>query len=283
MNISVFGAGGFVGQQVCEQLSPTYRVTPIYSHRHRGTGKACDIKNWAHYKELDHPVDVVVNCAAKLPRKEYSPEDIRSLFEVNAVGASHVARWAADRGATALVNLSSLSVISRPWPVPVTEESLACSRDRHAPYGISKLAGEICTDHVGRAAQIQVCHLRLSSVYGRGMRDTGVLPLFIRQAREKNRICAFSNHHIDLIHVRDVARAVESAVASQAQGVFNICSQEEVSIECLARLISSDVEVIDNGTVDRAVASGQKAADFLQFRAITPLSEGLRELMTSCE
>jgi dTDP-L-rhamnose 4-epimerase len=164
--------------------------------------------------------------------------------------------------------------------------------DPRSAYAAGKLAQEHYAAAWSRQAGGSVVALRYHNVYGRGMpRDTpysGVAAMF-RSSVEDGRapqVYEDGRQMRDFVHVDDVARAnllATRAVGADVAGfaAYNVCSGTPVSIHDVARAVAGDgpaPEVTGGfrlGDVRHVVASPERAARELGFRAVVPPAEGL--------
>ena len=183
---------------------------------------------------------------------------------------------------------------------PVGGEELAWRLvDEDAPltprslYAASKTAQEHYALAWAEATGGSVTALRYHNVYGPHMpRDTpyaGVAAIF-RSVIERGgapRVFEDGGQMRDFVHVDDVAAANAAAVATDLGdfAAFNVCSGQPISILDVATALTAardgrEPEVTGeyrSGDVRHIVASPQRAADVLGFRAAIRPDDGLRE------
>jgi dTDP-L-rhamnose 4-epimerase len=171
--------------------------------------------------------------------------------------------------------------------------------DPRNTYAASKVTTEHLTASWVRLTRGAAIALRYHNVYGPGMpRDTpysGVAAIF-RSALERGeppQVFEDGGQRRDFIHVRDVARANVVALAATAgEGRFtpyNIASGEARTVgemaTTLARVFGGPDPVVTGsyrlGDVRHVVASAQKAADELGFRAEVSFGQGVKEFATA--
>ncbi|MDQ6524454.1 NAD-dependent epimerase/dehydratase family protein [Nocardioides sp. LHD-245] len=184
-------------------------------------------------------------------------------------------------------------------PLLVDEDAPAAPR---SAYAASKAAQEHYASAWARQAGAAVVALRYHNVYGPGMpRDTpysGVAAMF-RSALERGeapRVFEDGGQRRDFVHVDDVARAnllAATAVTTAPPGSFqpyNVASGYPVTVAEVARLVAQGTgrplapEVTGEyrlGDVRHVVASAQRAARDLGFRAATSPQEGLPEFASA--
>lgn len=161
-------------------------------------------------------------------------------------------------------------------------------------YAATKLHQEHLCSAVGAELGIAVTALRYHNVYGPGMpRDTpyaGVASIFrsALSAGGAPRVFEDGGQRRDFVHVTDVARATVVALtaAEPVPGAFNVCSGEPHTVGELAAVMSRTLGGPDpvvtgewrTGDVRHVVASPEKAAADLGFRAQVTFDEGIAEL-----
>ncbi|ROP30492.1 dTDP-L-rhamnose 4-epimerase [Couchioplanes caeruleus] len=160
-------------------------------------------------------------------------------------------------------------------------------------YAATKVAQEHLAAAWARQSGGSVVALRYHNVYGPGMpRDTpysGVAAIF-RSALEAGRparVFEDGRQRRDFVHVTDVARAnvlaVEAGVAGMA--AYNIASGRPVTVgemaEALTGVMGGPPPVVTGesrlGDVRHVVASPQRAADELGFRATIDIAAGMAD------
>lgn len=172
--------------------------------------------------------------------------------------------------------------------------------DPRSSYAASKLAQELYASAWVRQAQARAIALRYHNVYGPGMpRDTpysGVAAMF-RSSLERGeapQVYEDGGQMRDFVHVDDVARAnlaaIEAVGARDDFTAYNVCSGTPISIRDVATAVARgaaqprEPEVTGayrSGDVRHVVASPDKAARELGFRARIGPEAGLRDFATA--
>ncbi len=160
-------------------------------------------------------------------------------------------------------------------------------------YAATKLHQEHLCTAFEREHDVSVVSLRYHNVYGPRMpRDTpyaGVASIF-RSALERGdtpRVFEDGGQRRDFVHVRDVAAANVAALGADnsVRGPFNVCSGEPHTVLDMAAALcdafgAGPPEVVGGyrlGDVRHVVASPDRAADVLGFRADVAFEEGMNE------
>jgi dTDP-L-rhamnose 4-epimerase len=190
-------------------------------------------------------------------------------------------------------------------PCPVCGAALApgtvaedAPLDPRSVYAATKVAQEHLCAAFARETGIPVTALRYHNVYGPRMpRDTpyaGVASIF-RSALEAGvapRVFEDGGQRRDFVHVRDVARANLRALLAPEPipGAFNVASGTPHSVLEMAEALAAAFEgaprpVVTGewrgGDVRHIVASADRAAAVLGFRAREGFAEGMREFARS--
>jgi dTDP-L-rhamnose 4-epimerase len=186
---------------------------------------------------------------------------------------------------------------ARPLAPALVDESAPV--DPRSVYAATKVTQEHLTAAWARQCGGSVAALRYHNVYGPGMpRDTpysGVAAIF-RSALESGqppRVFEDGGQRRDFVHVRDVAAANLAALAATANEVgwraYNIASGHPATVAdlaiTLARATGGPGPVITGefrlGDVRHVVASPERAAAELGFRATIGLADGVAEFATA--
>lgn len=259
MNVVLFGSTGFLGNAVYKiLLSRGYEVFCV--------PRELDISEYFRFS-LKNKIDVVINCAAKVP-----PHDDK-MIEVNSIGANFVAEYAWLHGAH-LIHCSSLSIFKKPW-VNLMENSTNYV-GKEFIYGYSKLLGELEV----LAKPAQSCVLRFSAIYGRGMKN-GIIPNFISKISSNEDIESHNDFYANFIHVADAAEIVVRTAEQRTKGIFNIASNEMFNMSQLAYLISQNynytgkITNVKSGKMVLADINTSKMRNYLYSMKLIPLSIGI--------
>lgn len=206
-------------------------------------------------------------------------------FKVNAYGTLKVCEACHSAGVGKLIYASTWEVYGKPRYQPVDEEH-PCNPE--GPYSISKLAGDLFARSAGSGGGLKVTVLRLGTAYGTHMRDTAVIPRFLRRAREGKPLTVFGDgsQFRQFTHARDVARAFSLAITvPHASAVYNIVAAEKVTLVDLVKCIAKSFEVgIEYqaprpGEPPSGIISSARAKQELGWMENVTFSAGLQELM----
>ncbi|MGH0227720.1 NAD-dependent epimerase/dehydratase family protein [Sinorhizobium meliloti] len=273
MRLAVTGATGFIGARLIHRaLSGGYEVTALARDPERvaaGRGSGLRVERWSVGDPLPPlgRTDAVLHLAAYIPADLSDARQAARCFEINTNGAIQVAMEAASQGVKRFVLFGSAQVYA-PGTGPASEASPAFPVHRASYYLASKLAAEICLLALGKSNAMPVTVLRLASVYGPGMHDTGMVPVFVQTLGNGRSLIIQDGgrYSVDLVYVDDVVTLALQAAERAEGGVFNAGSgRASTSLEAaqiVADAVGAERQLIavERGSTD-AAPSGFRALD----------------------
>jgi nucleoside-diphosphate-sugar epimerase len=275
MRLLVAGINGFLGRTVAQQaLAAGWCVDGVVRAARECVPDGVDrVVGIADLCTLPAP-DAIINTAAFIPHGAMDVPD-RRLYETNVALAAELA---AGFPAARHLYVSSVAVFGH--PAELLRE--ASSSDRPSLYGASKLAGELAT----RCFAPHSAVIRMTSLYGRGMHPSTLVPRYVEQARASGRIRVYGDgsRRQDYLHVDDAARLCLRAVERPAVTPYLGVSGWSVANIQIARWIA---EVVPGVAV---VAEGADTSPSWTFDATTTwnslnlcperdLEQGIKELV----
>lgn len=157
-------------------------------------------------------------------------------------------------------------------------------------YGLAKRVSEMYLDLWQREMGLKFCALRLGNVYGPRQNphgEAGVVAIFNKVLiNGKLPIVYGSGEQTrDFVYVKDVVSAVAAAVDKKINGIYNIGTGIESSVNDLLRIISKSHGVADKadyqpakvGEQLRSCISPELASKTFGWKAEVSLEEGLEE------
>ena len=228
MKVAVIGPRGQLGSALCEAFRR--RAVDCVELDH-GRVEVTDPQSVLVALRDARPA-TVVNTAA-FHKVDACEEDPKRAFEVNALGALHVARACREAGARC-VYVSTDYVFDGAKAEPYREDDLPNPVN---VYGASKLAGEHLV--------VQTCPdalvVRVASLFGglgsRGKGTNFVLTV-LERARRGEALRVVDDVRMSPTYAEDAAAAIVELVARGASGVFHVvnkgaCSWYELAVRVL--------------------------------------------------
>jgi len=302
--VVVTGGAGFIGSHLAEELARRdYRVIILDD---LSTGKVENIEDLLGkenvefikgsitdlplLRELFRGVDYVFHQAA-LPSVPRSIENPQASHEVNVNGTLNVLLAAKENSLKKVLYTSSSSVYGDIPTLPKKEDMVPHPL---SPYAVTKLAGEYYCQVFYQVYGLPTVCLRYFNVYGPrqdpNSQYAAVIPSFIKRALEGNPPIIFGDGEQtrDFTFVKDAVEASILAVESDACGLFNIAQGERITINELARLVTSivgkNMEPVHQeprpGDIRHSLADISRARAF-GYEPRCSLKEGLRETIRS--
>ncbi|MEM6684707.1 MAG: NAD(P)-dependent oxidoreductase [Bacteroidota bacterium] len=223
-NVLIIGINSFLGESLATQLyESNMHIIGVY---HKNTSNIKDYVERVHVSELSQltqkKIKTIYFVSAYISSND---EDATLLQTVNVALPAQVSTLFPK---TKIVFASTVSVYGLPEKSPITERTETVPLNI---YGHSKLAGEhIISNHALYAI------VRISSIFGEGMKKNTFIPKIIEKALEERQIVLFGDgsRMQNYIHVADVAKYMILAAAHQDNALFlatsvSSCSNLEVA------------------------------------------------------
>jgi UDP-glucose 4-epimerase len=272
----VVGANSILGRELIGRLQVIgERVDGVY-HRQKNN-LAPGITNYAvdELGQLEDVYERIFIISAFVPDRSLARGSAltHSLFDANV---SLVNVLCEKFPSAKIVYTSSVSVYS--MDPTVKNENSACGPA--SEYGVSKLWGEKIVGGQDRYAIV-----RVSSLYGIGMKWTTFLPFAIDSALKKNAIELLGDgaRTQNYIQVRDAANCLYLAAGAVENGIFLASAAESFSNLQIAGIISSltGCPISFNGQdpTPSSYYDNQRTRELTGFRPEIDLANGINELI----
>lgn len=214
--------------------------------------------------------------------------------EVTLTGTLNVLLAARDTGVKKVVHASSAAVYGNLPGIPKREDMTV---EPLSPYAVAKYAGEQYCRVVGLLYDLPTVSLRYFNVYGARQDPASdyaaVIPRFIANLREGKPPVIFGDgtQTRDFVYVKDVVRANILAMEGDAEGIYNIGSGRETSINELATILMGLLGFRGQpvhsggrpGDVRHSVADISRARSLLGWEPAFNLEAGLSDTLLSME
>lgn len=244
MNFLITGATGFIGRHFVEELSKKNKGkifclvrNPQKAERLKSFGVENiygDIVSQAGFAEIKtKKIDVIFHCAAHVEDKNR-----RMLYNVNVRGTENICALALGCNVERLVYVSSVSVVSGHWDVPLRED---------LPYKATNLYGESKIEAekkvlAFREKGLRCVVIRPPMVYGE--EEPHALPLLLSLI--KHRLLPLINNGKNKMHlgyVKNIAEALIFSLTSDAmlKETFFAADEEVLTVKELFTLFAQSI------------------------------------------
>jgi len=271
MKIAISGISGFLGSHLAAFFSKENEVSGISTSIREIP--EIPVYSFEQLHQIDNP-DIVIHCHAAVASGNTAP-DQKTLFDANVLATEKITAYFPK---AAHLYISSVSVYGA-FPETIDECSAASPL---TDYAISKYWGEIAVLKSEKSAVI-----RLSSLFGNGMKENTLIPNYTNQAVQNEQIEVWGNgeRKQNYIHISDVAKLIEAIILKQAwnRNVFlGVDEQEHSNLET-AKIIASltRAEIVFKHT-DHALSVHYNnifTQNSVNWRPETTLSEGLKQYL----
>lgn len=300
--VLVTGGSGFIGSNVIEALSKSYKVINFdlvpSSTKTSHEEIIGDIRDKELVEKVIEKCDIIIHLAAQVsvPLSIDYPE---KTIEINVQGTQNIIDAAGKFGIKRLIIASSAAVYGEAFDLPLKEESAGQCL---SPYAQSKWENE-SQILLARENGFEAVALRFFNVYGPGQSTDGayaaVIPRFVEMLTSGRQPTVYGDglQSRDFIHVKDLVNVIENLIQCDwgliDSHAYNIASESQTSLLEIIELIKASIVRInpdyDNlepqfeqartGDIKHSFADISKIRDALDWKPTMELSAGLDELV----
>lgn len=259
MNVLVTGGAGFIGSHVVDALVQRGDTVAVVDNL--SSGKKEYVNAQAEFFKVDivdkaflvdvfnrFRPDVVFHLAAQKSVRDSVTDPVNDL-RINIEGTVNLLECAKSAGVQKMIYSSTGGAVYGDVSVLPTPEDTPCAPV--SPYGTSKLAGEYyarCYAALGGPLPVI---LRYANVYGPRQDpygEAGVVAIFVKKMLENEQpvINGDGNNTRDFVYVSDVVSANLCAMDSEKEGMYNVGTEIETSVNDIFREVKkatrSDVQ-----------------------------------------
>jgi UDP-glucose 4-epimerase len=247
MKVLVTGGAGFIGSHIVDRMVQEGHEVVVVDNL--STGKKKNVNRAARFYKVDilnpkiekifrkEKPDLISHHAAQMDVRRSVADPIFDA-QVNILGLLNVLENAVRHGAKKVIFASSGGAVygeQQTFPAPETHPLHPVS-----PYGISKLSGEHYLYYYQRVAGLRYVALRYANVYGPRQDpfgEAGVVAIFSQKTLMNDQPIINGNgkQTRDYIFVEDVVESNMAVLEDGVQGVYNVGTGQETSVNQLFR------------------------------------------------
>ena len=300
--VLVTGGSGFIGSNVIEALSKSYKVINFdlvpSSTKTSHEEIIGDIRDKELVEKVIEKCDIIIHLAAQVsvPLSIDYPE---KTIEINVQGTQNIIDAASKFGIRRLIIASSAAVYGEAFDLPLKEESAGQCL---SPYAQSKWENE-SQILLARENGLEAVALRFFNVYGPGQSTGGayaaVIPKFVEMLTNGKQPVIYGDglQSRDFVHVKDLVTVIEKLIQCDwgliDSHAYNIASESQTSLLEIIELINASIvkinsnydnlepqfELTRTGDIKHSFADISKIRDALNWKPAVKLSTGLDELV----
>lgn len=280
MNILITGANGFIGRHLCKHLGYFHNVYGISMESEKIDGcittitydltKITEESLDGIRTKIDCKIDVILNLASLLVGADNSksPEILFNNLQL----ALSVIKLVNIFNIKKVINFSTIAVYPNISGTFCENSVVWTASNSDCIYGLSKF----CTENLLSfyLSDKNVIHLRLAQVYGEGMRNDRIMPMMIKELKEKNQITVYGNglRVSNFIHITKLLKIVDVFLNVETQGLFNVGDESLTYSELAKKIVvlhgdeTSKINYIEFGSKSEFYLDTNKLSNFLKER-----------------
>lgn len=229
MNILITGSAGFIGSRLVDELGENHKIKRLIngtSYYCSGDEVSCDLTDITHVERLlqeNFRIDVIIHTASVLASQKNCEQF--SLLSKNIKMYENLLLIISKFTPSKIINISSVAVYPNQDGVFSEASEIRPSYNADGLYGLSKFVGENVLDFFNKKSNTNIVHLRVSQVYGEGMREDRVMKIMQKELESENKITLFGGgkRKSDFIDIDIlVSKIIFFIFKYHNSGVFNV-------------------------------------------------------------
>ncbi|MEK6889833.1 MAG: NAD-dependent epimerase/dehydratase family protein [Nanoarchaeota archaeon] len=246
--ILVTGGAGFIGSNLVDALIAGGHEVSVIDNFMTGNKKNVNSKAKLIVKDIrddlnnlfsEGKFDYVYHLAAQANVRKSLENPVEDA-KINIIGSLNLIDNCVKHSVKKLIFSSTGGAIySKTARVPCNEES---EIKPESPYGLAKWTVENYLRIMKDTKKLNYCILRYSNVYGPrqdAKGEAGVVSIFIDKLLKNEQLVVFGDGEQtrDFVFVKDVVKANLLAFKNNLEGVYNVGTGKEISVNELAKML----------------------------------------------
>lgn len=246
--ILVTGSCGFIGKKLVSQLlSLGYKVIAACMNPDNLADLRCDnlqilefdiTGDFDKLQVIRENIDIMCHLAAFIPNDFEDISLAEKCYKINSLGTLKMMEYGITKNARHFIYFTSGNVYEYS-DTPVKEIDKIYPSQKATYYLASKLMGELYVDHFRQAGILKTTILRISSVYGQGMKETEYITRTIDNISNSKEVTINNEdmYKTDFVFVNDIIQVACKAIENGLTGIYNIGSGNQCSLGQAAKII----------------------------------------------
>lgn len=290
--ILITGGYGFIGSVVARKFHKQGATIIIVDNCSTGNKHAVPFAHFAYEMNVEdalcetifkqHHIDLIIHCAAQTSIMKSMNDPIQDSYS-NVFGVLRMLMWAQKYNVEHFVFTSSAAVYGDQFTLPITEEQ---PLNPLSVYGLNKQIGEMYCLRWSKYHNISTLILRLSNVYGPNSNNKeAIMPKIVESISKNKQLIIYGDGEQtrDYIYVEDIADAIVHAVENRLHGIFNISTNEQISLNALIEIVRQqgyqlDVKYVENkgNDIKHSVLANKKIIKAIEWHPTVLVKDGIQ-------
>jgi UDP-glucose 4-epimerase len=270
MNVIITGANGFIGKILVKKLNNNNNVVRLIngnSYSKNDNEIICNLIDKNHVNSFlkeSIEIDVIIHTASILTSSENN--NCLSLFYDNIKMYENLLLIIEKYNPKKVLNLSSVAVYPNKDGEYSEDSEIKPSLNNDGLYGLSKFCGENILDFFYKNNSLCITHLRISQVYGEGVRGDRIFKIMRKELEDFNSITVFGEGRRvgNFIEINSLIEKLIYCIENTLPGIFNI-GDKNLSYYDLAQDIidkhgnlKSTIKLVDKGVASKTYINCEK-------------------------
>jgi UDP-glucose 4-epimerase len=236
MNILLTGASGFIGKHIANFLEGKKHSVFRITRKELDLTSSKMVENFT--KNFAEKIDLVIHLAAKLVDSKQGDDEQIKVFYENIEITRNMVALIKNLKPKKLINFSSIAVYPNVDGKFSEESQVKMSGNAECMYGLAKFCSENIFDFFLKD-QLPISHLRVSQVYGEGMRSDRIISIMIEELKKNNSVTVFGNgeRRSDFIAIEKLLKLVGKFIDYDIPGIYNVGDESMSYLELAQKVL----------------------------------------------